>query len=62
MQTALQKSILLHRDIANSMKELGYKIDDLENAYIGESMPLYTVKKGAKKYLGDTSLLGKYRI
>ncbi|KAH1012717.1 chondroitin sulfate synthase 1 isoform X1 [Dendroctonus ponderosae] len=58
IQDALQKSILLHRDIAKSMQELGYNMSSLENAMLEKDMPLFPEKKGTNGYLGDTALLG----
>ncbi|CAG9766889.1 unnamed protein product [Ceutorhynchus assimilis] len=59
VQSSLQKSIWLHRDIASSMQELGYSITSLDNATLGKDLPLFPIKKGAERYLGDTSILGK---
>ncbi|KAF7281659.1 hypothetical protein GWI33_004458 [Rhynchophorus ferrugineus] len=58
IQNALQESILLHRDIAASMKELGYRISSIETANLTSNVPLYPAKKGHAGYLGDTSILG----
>ncbi|XP_050293932.1 chondroitin sulfate synthase 1 [Anthonomus grandis grandis] len=58
VQQALQKSVLLHRDIASSMKELGYRIQSVDSAHLGKDVLLFPVKQGQDQYLGDTSLLG----
>ncbi|XP_066149870.1 chondroitin sulfate synthase 1 [Euwallacea fornicatus] len=59
VQEVLHKSQLIHRDIASSMLELGFRASSLENASLGTNVPLFTFKQGAQAYLGDTSLLGK---
>lgn len=58
IQEALQQSILLHRDIATSMKQLGYRISSLGTANLTSNVSLFPVKKGQEAYLGDTGLLG----
>ncbi|CAH1118840.1 unnamed protein product [Phaedon cochleariae] len=58
IQQDQQDSILLHRDIAMSMQELGYRISSLDTADLAENVPLFPVGKGSDGYLGDTSILG----
>ncbi|XP_019877807.1 chondroitin sulfate synthase 1 isoform X2 [Aethina tumida] len=58
IQANLQKSIELHRDIAVSMRELGYQKDRLDTAILVRDLPLYPAKRGSDNYLGDTKILG----
>ncbi|KAJ3641045.1 hypothetical protein Zmor_027571 [Zophobas morio] len=58
VQSYQQEKIELHRDIAASMEELGFRIRNLENASLVEGLPLFPESRGSEKYLGDTSLLG----
>ncbi|KAL1517137.1 hypothetical protein ABEB36_000943 [Hypothenemus hampei] len=58
VQEALQKSLLLHRDIVKSMQQLGYSASHLEHADLAKGVALFSSKQGSRAYLGDTSLLG----
>ncbi|XP_060526080.1 chondroitin sulfate synthase 1 isoform X2 [Cylas formicarius] len=58
VQDALQSSLLLHRDIVQSMAELGYRMDRLEHAQLAPGLELFPRKKGQPDYLGDSGLLG----
>lgn len=59
IQTFKQESIYLHRDIANSMQQLGVGLEGLSSANIVKGVPLFEEPQGSEKYLGDPSLLGK---
>lgn len=59
IQSLQQESIYLHRDIANSMKQLGVGLNGLSSADIVKNVPLFEEPQGSKDYLGDPSLLGK---
>ncbi|KAG5878296.1 hypothetical protein JTB14_017647 [Gonioctena quinquepunctata] len=58
VQKYLQDSILLHRDIAVSMQELGYRASSLQKANIAAGLQLFPIRPGSDGYLGDTSILG----
>ncbi|KAJ8977289.1 hypothetical protein NQ317_015574 [Molorchus minor] len=58
IQDDLQESILLHRDIATSMQELGYPTNRIEKAELVKNLPLFPHSKGSDGYLGDTKILG----
>nr|CAH7728883.1 unnamed protein product [Callosobruchus chinensis] len=58
IQNLQQSSLLLHRDIAASMDELGHQVGGLSQVKLSQSLPLFPAKRGAQGYLGETSLLG----
>ncbi|GJQ88202.1 hypothetical protein Trydic_g13194 [Trypoxylus dichotomus] len=58
IQSLRQESIYLHRDVANSMGQLGVSLDKLSTANIVKNVPLFEEPRGSKDYLGDPSLLG----
>ncbi|KAJ8937489.1 hypothetical protein NQ314_011879 [Rhamnusium bicolor] len=58
IQDGKQKSILLHRDIAASMTELGYRVSRLDVAELVKNLPLFPNHRGSDGYLGDTNILG----
>lgn len=58
IQKFQQESISLHRDIASSMQELGYRTERVNSADLAPNLPLFPDKKGSSGYLGDTSILG----
>ncbi|XP_057655597.1 chondroitin sulfate synthase 1 isoform X1 [Diorhabda carinulata] len=58
IQKYQQESISLHRDIAASMRELGYRAERVNSAELAPNLPLFTDKKGSGGYLGDTGILG----
>lgn len=58
IQEQQQESILLHRDIATSMTELGYRMNSIHSAELVSDLDLFPNPKGSGKYLGDTNLLG----
>nr|XP_023021724.1 chondroitin sulfate synthase 1 [Leptinotarsa decemlineata] len=58
VQKHLQENLLLHRDIAISMKELGHRISSLDKAQIVPDLPLFPIRRGSPGYLGDTNTLG----
>lgn len=61
MQKIQQQSLEIHRDIATSMLELGFHRSRLEKAVLGKNVPLFPIKRGSQGYLGDASLLGRYK-
>lgn len=61
MQNILQQSLEIHRDIATSMMELGYHRSRLDKAVLSKNVPLFPIKSGSQGYLGDASLLGRYK-
>ncbi|CAH1113573.1 unnamed protein product [Psylliodes chrysocephalus] len=58
IQKNQQESILLHRDVAASMQELGYRVSRLHSADLAPNLPLFPDQRGADGYLGDSSILG----
>lgn len=58
IQQLLQDSIYLHRDIGDSMRHLGYRLDRLEDVELVKDLPLFNEKRGSEHYLGNTQLLG----
>lgn len=58
IQGKQQENIFLHRDIASSMIELGYRMKSLHTAELVRDLPLFPYDRGTPNYLGDTSLLG----
>lgn len=61
VQNILQQSLEIHRDIATSMMELGFHRTRLDKAVVGKNVPLFPIKRGSQGYLGDASLLGRYK-
>ncbi|XP_050513631.1 chondroitin sulfate synthase 1 isoform X1 [Diabrotica virgifera virgifera] len=58
IQKLEQESIQLHRDIASSMQEMGYRVSSVHSADLAKNLPLFPHKRGSDGYLGDTSILG----
>jgi hypothetical protein len=58
IQELQQKTLVLHRDIANMMKLLGLKPKAARKMVLGNSVPLFPAKEGSHMYLGDTAMLG----
>lgn len=40
------------------MKQLGYRLERLEDAQLVKNLSLFPEKRGSKHYLGNTQLLG----
>lgn len=54
-----QESLNLHRDITNSMTNMGFQRQQIQDAELAEDLPLFPEPPGSDGYLGDPALLGK---